>query len=192
MEFQKDKPEKKEFEKRSISEGKKIFVPVGAAYKMRNGKKILEIASVIINDLEKNGEEGLIYVDQLYLTPNALFRLSNFVIAIGWDQPFDYDSIDDITKVMLTGPFEGVMKSREYNGNSYINLTFYNSANCKRDKDGEPIFTQQEDKYITAGEQGWEKILKFRQENSDKYGDYLNSSSSGDNNSGDDYDEIPF
>ena len=112
LEYQKDAPEKKEFEKRSISEGKKILVPVGAAYKMRNGKKVLEIASVITNDLEKNGEEGLIYVDQLYLTPNALFRLSNFVIAIGWEKPFDYDSIDDITRGMLTGPFAGVFKGR--------------------------------------------------------------------------------
>ena len=159
--YQSDKP-KASFEDRpkKITEGKKVLAGVGAAFKIRNGKNILEIGYVVIKDNEKRGEEGLIYVDQLYLTENALFRLSNLVIAIGWNEPFDYASLDDITQVMLTGPFEGVFKSRSYNGNDYINLQFYNSVNWERDKDDEPIYSDKEDSLISNAEESWKKSLE--------------------------------
>jgi hypothetical protein len=193
--YQTDKP-KASFEDRpkKISEGKKILAGVGAAFKKRNGKKILEIGYVVIKDLESRGEEGLIYVDQLYLTESALFRLSNLVIAIGWDEPFDYESLDDITQVMLTGPFEGVFKSKSYNGKDYINLQFYNSVNWDRDKDDEPIYSDKEDSIIERAEEGWKKILQYRMDEPDKYGTYLSGNASQDKKSGDDYeeDEIPF
>jgi hypothetical protein len=165
-----------------------------ASFEKRNGKKILEIGYVVIKDLESRGEEGLIYVDQLYLTESALFRLSNLVIAIGWDEPFDYESLDDITQVMLTGPFEGVFKSKSYNGKDYINLQFYNSVNWDRDKDDEPIYSDKEDSIIERAEEGWKKILQYRMDEPDKYGTYLSGNASQDKKSGDDYeeDEIPF
>ncbi len=190
-----EKPQSATFDRpKKITEGKKILCPIGAAFKVRNNKKILEIASVVIKDLESRGEEGLIYVDQLYLTENALFRLSNLVIAIGWDSPFDYESLDDITQIMLTGPFEGVFKSREYNGKEYINLQFYNSVNWDRDKEDEPIYSDKEDSMIANAEDSWKKILQYRMDDPDKFGRYLSEEESRANNNSNGTldDEIPF
>ena len=111
MEYQNENASKSyEDRPKKITAGKKVCVPVGAKFKIKNGKNVLEIGYVIIKDLEKKGEEGLMFIDQFYLTPNALFMLSNFVVAMGYRKPFDYEDMDDIYKIMLLGPFEGVFE----------------------------------------------------------------------------------
>ena len=167
---------KKSFEDRPkyITAGKKILVGVGVAQKIKNGKKVLEVGYVCTKDLENKGEEGCIYFDNFYLTPNALFKLSNWVVALGHTKPFDYESRADIEEIMLSGPFEGVFEDREYNGNKYTNLKWYNEAHCERTESGEPVFSAKEDEIISNAERGFEKILEFRRDNP-KFGQYVTS-----------------
>lgn len=177
-----DKPKK-------ITAGKKILAPVGAKFKIKNGKNVLEIGNVVIKDLEKKGEEGLIYIDQFYLTPNALFMLSNFVVAMGFKKPFDYEDMDDIYKIMLLGPFEAVFVEKSYNGKSFVQIKYYNNSAIERNEDGEPCFSDAEMKIINAGENAWDKLLKYRMEDEEqRYGQYVENF----RNAAEDDGEIPF
>ena len=157
---------------KKITPGKKILAPVGAAFKIKNGKKVLEVCHVVIKDLEKKGEEGLIFVDQFYYVEKALFKLANFVIALGYTELFNHESMDDIESVLLTGPFEGVFVDNQYNGKTYTNLKFYNSTEIERTEEGEPCFSNKELKIISSGEKSWDNILKYRIDNG-SYGEYV-------------------
>jgi hypothetical protein len=186
MQFQNEdnKPSYEDRPKR-ITAGKKICVPVGAKFKTRNGKNILEVGHIVINDLESKGEEGLIHVDQFYLTHKALFVLSNFVVALGFRDPFDYENMNDIMKILLLGPFEAVFEDQTYNGSTYAKIRYYNSTAVERSEDGEPCFSSSEAKTITSGENSWDKILQYRMQN-DKYGQYVEAFTASDD------EEIPF
>tara|TARA_R100000329_G_C7605351_1_gene214760 strand:+ start:180 stop:767 length:588 start_codon:yes stop_codon:yes gene_type:complete len=175
MEYQNEKsPKSYEDRPKKITAGKKVCVPVGAKFKIKNGKNVLEIGYVIIKDLEKKGEEGLMFIDQFYLTPNALFMLSNFVVAMGYRKPFDYEDMDDIYKIMLLGPFEGVFEDNYYNGKTYPKIKYYNTTPIERAEDNEPCFSDKELKIINAGESSWDKLLKYRMDDAEqRYGTYV-------------------
>ncbi len=170
---------------KKITAGKKILAPVGAAFKIKNGKKVLEVCHVVLKDLEKKGEEGLIFVDTFYYVEKALFKLANFVIALGYSELFNHESMDDIESVLLTGPFEGVFVDNQYNGKTYTNLKFYNSTEIERTEDNEPCFSNTDLKIISNGEKSWDNILKYRIENG-SYGEYVREFDDGED------DEMPF
>ena len=162
-----DKPKK-------ITAGKKIMVPVGAKFKIKNGKHVLEVGHVVIKDLESKGQEGLIYIDQFYLTQNALFMLSNFVVAMGYRKPFDYEDLDDIYRIMLLGPFEAVFVDSTYNGKTFPKIKYYNKSQIERSEDNEPCFSDKELKIINAAEQSWDKLLSYRiNDEEQRYGQYV-------------------
>lgn len=173
-----DKPKK-------ITAGKKILAPVGAAFKVKNNKKVLEVCHVCIKDLEKKGEEGVIYVDEFYYVEKAFFKLANFVLALGFRDLFDHENMDDIEKVLLTGPFQGVFTNNTYKKKVYTNLTYYNPVEIERAEDGEPCFNEKELEIIRNGERSWDNILKYRME-AGTYGDYEADEQQ------DDEDEMPF
>ena len=174
-----DKPKK-------ITAGKKVLVPVGAAFKIKNDKQILEVCHVCISDLEKKGEEGSFYIDTFYYVEKALFKLANFVMSLGYNEPFDHESMDDIEKVILTGPFQGVFVDNTYNGKTYCNLKFYNGFDIERTEEGEPCFSKKEMEIISNGERSWDNILKYRIDDG-SYGRYV-----GNFNVADEEDDMPF
>lgn len=162
-----DKPKK-------ISAGQKVLVPVGAAFKIKNDKQILEVCHVCIKDLEKKGEEGAFYIDSFYYTEKALAKLAWFVLGLGYESEFDHESMDDIEQVLLTGPFVGVFADNQYNGKTYTNLKFYNKFDIERNEDGEPFFSEKQLKIISSGEKSWDNILKYRIDQG-SYGNYVSS-----------------
>ena len=172
MQYQKDLP--KEDKPKKITEGKKIMVPIGAKFKIKNQKHVLEIGHVVIKDLESKGEEGLIHISNYYLTPNALFMLSNFVVAMGYRKPFDYENLDDIYQIMLLGPFEAVFQNNSWNGKTFAKIKYYNRHEMERSENGEPCFSSREMKIIQAAENSWDKLLSYRiNDEEQRYGKYV-------------------
>ena len=115
--------------------------------------------------------------------------LSNFVVAMGFKKPFDYEDMDDIYKIMLLGPFEAVFVEKSYNGKSFVQIKYYNNSAIERNEDGEPCFSDAEMKIINAGENAWDKLLKYRMEDEEqRYGQYVENF----RNAAEDDGEIPF
>jgi len=177
---------------KKLTAGKKILVPVGSALKTKNNHKILEVCSVVLKDLEKNGEEGCLFVDIFYLNEKSLWRIANWAIAMRVIDSFDPENEEDIKNLMLNGPFIGVLESNEYNGNTYLKLRYHNSCYCERDQDGDPVYTKDELVLINKGEKDWGSWLKNRKDNPDKYGQYIKNALPVSNDIGDAGDELPF
>lgn len=180
-----------------LTAGRKEMVPVGAAYKMKNDKKVLEIGFVCLEDLEKTSEEGAIFFEQFYLTEKALWRLSNWVMAMNYTGAFDPHSLEHIKKIMLQGCFVAVFEDREYTNNNgdlvkFLSLKWFNRTRKNRNQeDGVVDFSDEQIDFISKAEKSYASLVKYKIEN---YGDkYITSSSV--ENKGEDYDEyeeIPF
>ena len=181
-----------------ISTGKKILAPVAHTYKMRNGKKVLEVAYVCIKDLEKRGEEGAIFVDNFIISANTQWKIANLSIALDYIKPFDDEKYEDVRDVLHSNTFIGVFIEKTFNGNPYIDIKYYNrNYTQEKDDDNYPVFSIEEDKIITKAESGWKQIRSFRSNHMDKkYGDYIDDPlPTTDSDNGDDYGhskELPF
>ena len=177
-------------EKKRITAGKKFMVPVGAAYKMKNDKRILEMALVCVEDYNDTKEEGAIHFENFYLTERALFRISNWALAMGWESAFDPDKLESIQDIMLHGGFVGIFDNREYNGKSYLDLKWFNIADDKtRAKNGSIEFNDEEMEIIKQAEQAYPKIIKYKKEN---FGDEYLSVGLANDSDEQDYEELPF
>ncbi len=188
QDFNKEQNQQKVSKK--LTSGKKFMVPCGAAFKMLNNKKILEMCMICVEDFEKNDEQGAIHFESFYLTERALFRISNWALSMGWENPFDPENLEDIQDVMLHGGFIGIFQEREYNGKKRVEIKWFNKSSKKRADNGSIEFTDSELDIIKQGEKAYPKMIQYRKDN---YGhEYLSGGGALNNDSDESYDELPF
>lgn len=181
-----------------LSPGRRVMQPVGFAYKEVRGNKILEVCSVCIYDIDKKGEEGCLFIDSFNLIEAAQWRIINWVIAQQYTDTFDPEKASDIQKIIDKGSFQAVFTREKYNEKEYMKIKFHNISYQSRDKDGDPIYTKEEDALISRAEDQW-KIWVLKRANDDfrKYGNYdpktLPLLSTGKDNESDGFgEELPF
>ena len=192
-------------ERKYITPGRKIMVPIGLAFKQytnRNGEEteLVEVTSVCIADLEKQGEEGCIFSDTFYKTENALWRIANWAVAMGHKEAFDIDVDSDVQRIMLRGAFSAMFKEDHYTNKMGeekvgIKLQYYDPAKGKRDANGHSVLTDAQKKIVQQAEENFHKILEWRIDNrGDRYRFPTESAATGSAETAKDnsYDEIPF
>lgn len=176
-------------ERKTLSPGSKFMVPTGAAHKKRNDKTVLELMFVCIEDLEGKNEEGAVHFETFWLTDRALFRISNWALAMGWEKHIDPDSLENIQDVMLHGGFVGVFQESTYNGKTRVELKWFNKAKRDRADNGSIEFSDEELEIIKQAEKAYPKMIKYRKEN---YGHEYITVGAQDGDNDESYDEIPF
>jgi hypothetical protein len=175
-------------ERVKLTDGVKTFVAVGARYgHYKSGTKFLEIGHVCIESDKGQQEVGLTYYCRFALSQNALWRIGRYAASIGYKQVFDPEQIDDIQKVLMSGPVQITLNEGEYG----LEAKYFNKVRVERDKDGFPLFSQKVSDLIIKAEQwvnkGFEKA-RMREDNP-----YPTSASTSNRNDRPDLDEeIPF
>ena len=179
-----------------ITPGKKILAPVGFAYKQKNDRKVLEIAYVCIKDLDKRKEEGGIFIDNFIISSRMQWKIANLAIGMDYTDAFDDEEHADVQKVLDSNTFIGVFIEKTFNGNPYTDIKYYNrNWNQEKDGDGFPVFSVEEDKLISRGEEDWKNLRKYRASQPEKYGHYeADPLPSGSGVSDEEYEgsELPF
>lgn len=145
---QKVKPKK-------VTAGQKLFAPIGVAYTKSSikGTVCLNLYCIVLEDLEKDNNEGIIHTEKFWISERALWKIANWSVSMRFDAEFDCEDRDDIEKIIAHGQaFVGNVKvtdDGEYTRreiDSFIQPVQYydNDGNIKLDVDKMKIVAQGE------------------------------------------------
>ncbi len=182
----------KKFETKKLSAGVKTFVPVGARFgSWQSGTKFLEIGHVCIESDKGKEEQGCTYYCRFALSSNSLWRIGRYAASLGYKQVFDPENMDDIQKVLMSGPVKITLVEGDYG----MEAKYFNKAPCERSSDGYPAFTKEIADLVIKAEQWVNKGFdKARQrENGNAISTSIKKSNSDFEDSPESFgDEIPF
>ena len=156
-------------EKRVMHAGRKIMCPIAVGFKEHYDKRVLEITSIVILDLEvgsdgyNSNDVGLITSDRFYLTENAMWKVGKWAAAMGCETPFDPERLDDIVGIISSGKvFKATFEEREYNDKTYLNIKYYNFARVSK-------VTDEQKERVSKAQESVRKMLDKRVEWGDVY-----------------------
>lgn len=146
---------------RECGPGPKILYPIGHRYREINGKPVVDVRSVCIDDPTGSGDVGATVTDTFWLTERALWRIARFALAVGWSQPFDPDEPEELDRVLLSGPFRGTVKIRKKGDREYRDVDSHEKVTGFRrnDRTGEIELSDRQREAVESAERGWRALL---------------------------------
>jgi len=146
---------------RECGPGKRTLFPIGHRYREINHKPVVDVRSVCLHDPSGSGDEGAVVTDTFWLTDAAMWRIARFALAVGYDNPFDPEDPEDLTKVLLAGPFVGTVSIRKRGEKEYRDVNDHEAAGGFRrnDRTGEVMLSDEQRGWVESAEQLWAKLL---------------------------------
>lgn len=97
-----------------------------------------------------------------WLTDRAMDQLLDFVLAMGWEEPFDPDNDEHLEKIFSLGAVKIVIRGEDYTDSEGEERTtyrpaFFNRLKGKGKKEWNSI--------VVAGQAGWDRYVKWRESN---------------------------
>ena len=138
---------------------------------------------VCVKDIDNKDEEGKELWDDFYLMDNSLWKISDWALAMGWDEMFDPDDDDDIEAIMAKGVCVIEVKSETYQGKSNVKAAGYSAYNGEEGPEWDSIIEQ--------GEEHFRKVQEWRARNP-QGGSRSGQSSQSNGSGGEQDDHIPF
>lgn len=138
--------------KKELSEGIKVFVPVGARHgTFSTGTPYLEIGHVCIeSDRNPDKEIGCTHYTRFPLIEKMLWNIGNYAYAIGYRKEFDPEDLNDVQQVLMTGPLKIKLEDSDYG----LQAKKFYVHSVERDADGFPLFSEEIQSLIIKAE-GW-------------------------------------
>ena len=139
--------------KKELTEGVKVFVALGARHgTFKTGTPFVEVGHVCIDviDGEAKKEVGCTHYVRFPLIDNTVWLIGNYAYAIGYREEFDPTDLNDIQKVLMSGPVRVKLEDSDYGRQAKK----YFAHKCDRDEDGFPTFSKEINDLILKAE-GW-------------------------------------
>jgi len=179
----------KKFEVKKITEGNKTFVPVGARFgSWQSGTRFLEVGHVCIESDKGDTELGCTYYCRFALSQNSLWRIGRYAASLGYKEVFDPESMDDIQKVLMSGPVKITLVEGDYG----LEAKYFNKAPCERSSDGFPSFSNEIAQLVIKAEQWVNKGFDKARQRESGSSSQTSTPQHKEKNSNDFSDEIPF
>lgn len=100
-----------------ISAGRKVLHAVDLYYRRSQaGNLCASVMMVCLKDLESAGEEGATCWETYTLTDRAMWRLANYCVATGYEQPFEADVREQLLRALQKAPTICTLVEDEYDG----------------------------------------------------------------------------
>jgi hypothetical protein len=148
---------------KKVTAGQKVFAPIGVAYTKSSvkGTLCLNIYCIVINDLEKDNNEGVIHVEKFWVSERALWKIANWSISMRFDAEFDCEDRDSIEKIIAHGQvFIGNVKVTDDGEYTRREIDAFMIADNIIDDQGNLILTDEMNKYIIQGEEAFPKMIE--------------------------------
>lgn len=148
---------------KKVTAGQKLFAPIGVAYTKSSvkGTLCLNLYCIVISDLEKDNNEGIIHVEKFWISERALWKIANWSISMRFDAEFDCEDRDSIEKIIAHGQvFLGNVKVTDDGEYTRREIDSFMIPEKIVNQDGGLSLTDEMNKYIIQGEEAFPKMIE--------------------------------
>ena len=177
----------------NVGAGKKLLVAIGNEYRQINGKPVVDIRFCCVEDLEGGEDLGNELTTTFWLSPQALWNIARFALAIGFVDEFDPEVQDDLERVMSCGPVEARVKLTQRGKYTNYDVTEWSPHSLEVDPTtNAAALNQAQLDAVGVCEKRWEGYLKWRSTNPRGVGAPKSDGATGSKGGGFADDDIPF